>query len=279
MQDKVSGLGKKNEVAVYLKNKAKYLFLEQFLSTITKCQERGIYLTVKGKNGSRIIKKFVPFLFGFAVDTAEAYKLTGTRPGVRKCRLCESIPSNFHDNSVLSIRHSKEYVIYQRDGEKAWINKIFNLPQSEYYENLLIHNKKFSIQNISNPLHDHFLSNGRNLFQAVAYDMMHTLLKGLLQQIFMWTLVVISLCAKKRYNGLLMFEKSLEILDRRMKFFPLKQSIFPCEPHMFIQGVSPYIAGAKRSMSGASQAVMNATKLEAQKYLSILFQLMLSIGK
>lgn len=280
MLTKVNGIGKKKEVLLYLKNKCKLQFLETILKPILNAQKKGIYLTIKNSDplGPRLLKKFVPYLFGFSVDSAEGYKLTGTRPGERKCRLCESIPSDYLNNNI-KLRHSLQYYKYHKYGEIAWINKILGLPLSTQMEDILFHNHKYSIMNVENPLHEHFIPNGRNLFQAVQYDMLHTLLKGLLQQIFMWTLVVINICSKKRYNGILMYENNFHLLDARIKFFQVKNSIFPCEPHIFSQGVSPYLPSSKTTIQAASSGVMNATKLEAQKYLSIVFQLMISIGK
>lgn len=279
MIDKVQGIGKKQEIYIYLKNKAKFDFLRVFLKPIIESQKHGIYLTIKGANGKRIKHKFVPYLFGFSVDSAEGYKLTGTKPGGRKCRLCESLPSDYVDFEKIELRTSAEYIKYQSLGEKAWIKKILGKNISPKLNNILLHNKKFSIMNVANPLHDHFLPSGRNLFQAVQYDMLHTLHKGLLQQVFMWTLVIVYQCSKKRFRGQLKYENNFNLLDERIKYFSVKNSIFPCEPHVFNEGVSPYMPAAKGTASAGSKGVMNATKLEAQKYLSILFQLMLSIGK
>lgn len=282
MLTNINGIGKKNEVYLYLKNKCKLEFLNEFLKPILEAQKKGIYLTLKNNPAypgpPRILKKFVPYLFGFSVDSAEGYKITGTRPGGRKCRLCESIPSDYMDSNI-QLRHSLQYSKYQSFGETAWKQKILGYQLTSNMENILFHNHKFSIMNVKNPLHAHFLPNGRNLFQAVQYDMLHTLLKGLLQQIFMWTLVIINLCSKKRCKGSLLYENNFHLLDRRIKFFGVKKSIFPCEPHIFPQGVSPYLPSSKTTNQAASSGVMNATKLEAQKYLSIVFQLMISIGK
>jgi hypothetical protein len=112
--------------------------------------------------------------------------------------------------------------------------------------------------------------------------MLHTLMKGLLQSVFMWTLAVIQLISKKKVGPERRktdrYRNNLATLDVRITNFPIRNSIFPCKESCFTKGVSCFIPDSKSSTAALGSSGMNATKLEAQKYLSILFQLMICIG-
>ena len=146
---------------------------------------------------------------------------------------------------------------------------------------LLKHNEQYNIMNCKNPLHTYFELGDRNLFEAVPYDSLHTLNKGLLQNVLMWTLSIIYLVSnKKSGHGRSLrrhYSENLVMLDVRMRRFPIRQSILPCRGVSF-PGVSCFLPDSKSTWAYLSKQQMNATKLEAQKYLSILFQLCICIG-
>ena len=140
---------------------------------------------------------------------------------------------------------------------------------------LLSRNERYSIRNLMNPLHKYFELGNRNLFAAVPYDMLHTLNKGLLQNAFMWTLSVIYLVGEKKNTP--RYRHNLKVIDERIRRFPIRQSILPCQAVNF-PGVSCFIPESKSTKAYLTKQYMNPTKLEAQKYLSLLFQLIICIG-
>jgi hypothetical protein len=74
------------------------------------------------------------------------------------------------------------------------------------------------------------------------------------------------------------YRNNLATLDIRIKNFSIRNSAVPCKKACFTKGVSCFIPDSKSSTAALGSSGMNATKLEAQKYLSILFQLMICIG-
>ena len=157
----------------------------------------------------------------------------------------------------------------------AWLKNIMGVVLTPEETELLAQNERYSIRNLINPLHKYFELGGRNLFEAVPYDMLHTLNKGLLQNVFMWTLSVIYLVSQKRNT--VRYRHNLNVIDKRMRRFPIRQSILPCEAVNF-PGVSCFIPESKSTKAYLTKQYMNPTKLEAQKYLSLLFQLVICIG-
>ena len=148
-------------------------------------------------------------------------------------------------------------------------------------EMLLKHNETYNIMNCKNPLHTFFELGDRNLFEAVPYDSLHTLNKGLLQNVLMWTLSIIYVVSQKKsghgHNKRRHYSENLVKLDVRMRRFPIRQSILPCRGVSF-PGVSCFLPDSKSTLAYLNKQQMNATKLEAQKYLSLLFQLCICIG-
>ena len=161
----------------------------------------------------------------------------------------------------------------------AWCKKVAGQQLTEQEQKILKHNERYSIMNLTNPLHAYFKPGNRNLFEAVPYDMLHTLHKGLLQNVFMWALSIVYLISSKSARGgnSRHFANNLLLLDQRIRRFPIRQSILPCASYKF-HAVSCFIPDGKSSKSYLSKQYMNATKLEAQKYLSMLFQLTICIG-
>ena len=148
--------------------------------------------------------------------------------------------------------------------------------KTEEEKKVLRRNEDYSLRNLINPLHKYFKPGNRNLFQCVPYDMLHTLNKGLLQNTFMWTLSIIYLVSEKRVRQR-QYRHSLKVLDERMRRFPIRQSVLPCDAINF-PGVSCFIPEVKSTKAYLSKQYMNPTKLEAQKYLSLIFQLSICIG-
>lgn len=137
---------------------------------------------VLNANGGTVVKRFVPFLLGFSIDTEEGNRLCGFRAGKHKCRMCEGEAWNFNPLLINNERNSEVYQFYHRFGEAAWKKKMANLPLTPLEDQVFQHNTEFIVQNVNNPLHQHFLSTERNLFSSCPFDSLHTLLKWLNQR-------------------------------------------------------------------------------------------------
>ena len=157
-------------------------------------------------------------------------------------------------------------------GEKAWLKQIMDEPLTELDVSILEHNESYNVVNVKNELHKHFDLGDRDLFQSCPYDTLHTVLKGLLQECFMWTLAIVKMIGKAFPK----FATNLALLDDRIINFPRLHSIVPVGKHLFTDGLSRYVVD--KSTVALGKGSLNATKLEAQKLPAILFQMMLSIG-
>lgn len=86
----VTGKGNKKAVFKFLKAKAYYDYLDHLLQPIKEAQLNGVLLRI-GQGPLSCVKKIVPYVMMFSVDSAEGYELCGTTRGLLKCRLCEGI--------------------------------------------------------------------------------------------------------------------------------------------------------------------------------------------
>lgn len=100
----------------FMKQSAFLQYMNSVLQPLLQHEKEGCYLRVSRK--SNVVKKFVPFVLAFVVDSAEGYYICGTRAGKMKCRMCENITSDFNPNVVPSLRLSKDYKSYQEEGER-----------------------------------------------------------------------------------------------------------------------------------------------------------------
>ena len=171
------------------------------------------------------------------------------------------------------MRTSDQYRLHHELGEKAWLKEIMDIPLTENEQLILEHNALYNIHNVTNELHVHFDYGNRDLFQSCPFDTLHTVLKGLLQECFMWTLAVIKMIGALHPK----FSNNLAVLDDRIINFQRIHSINPVGDHLFREGMSRYVV--EKTTTNLGKGHMNATKLEAQKIPSAIFQLMLSIGK
>jgi hypothetical protein len=227
--DKISGEENKKEVCKYLKDKATLQFLSDLLKPLLDVQDSKPILLRIGSTEPPIFRKFVPYLAFFAVDAAEGYTLCGTTPGLHKCRKCEHLTHVFNPNICPKARVSSKYEAYQRHGEQAWFKKVLKQPTTAFDNNILAKNKGLNISNVDNPLHAHFRHGNRNLFSSVPFDTLHTVLKGLLQQVFMWTLSVIQIVSKLSPKGSI-YKNPFKELDKRIADFPRLHSVCPWGP-------------------------------------------------
>lgn len=227
--NRVSGIGNKKEVVKFLKQKATLLFLRDVLQPVLDIQDKTPIVLQIGRSNPSQYRKFVPYVAFFSVDAAEGYCICCTTPGLYKCRQCEQLTHLFDCSIVPKQRISVQYEKYQKLGEKAWIRKVLNSGLSGYDKKILEFNKTWNIANIGNPLHAHFTRGGRNLFSSVPYDTLHTLHKGLLQQVFMWTVSVIQLVGRvcQKHDK---YKNSFLELDKRIDNFPRLHSVSPWGP-------------------------------------------------
>ena len=227
--NKVVGVGKRKEVMKFLKNKATLQFLSDVLQPILDIQDNSPIVLRIGRSSPPQYRKFVPYLAFFSVDNAGGYCICCCTPGIHKCRQCELMTHVFDASFRPKLRTSTEYEVFNTLGEPAWVKKIMNDRINGDERNILSHNKSLNISNVQNPLHAHFRRGERNLFASVPFDTLHTLHKGLLQQVFMWTISVIELVGrisrtKETYKNCFME------LDKRIDNFPRLNSVSPWGP-------------------------------------------------
>lgn len=227
--DKISGIMNRSDACKFLKDKATLSFLAEMLQPILNVQDNAPIVLRIGRTDPPTYRKFVPYLGFFSVDAAEGYLICGCLPGLHKCRKCENVTHIFDPEKSPHPRLSKNYELYQRNGERAWMKKILKQELTPEENEVLARNKKLNIANVANPLHDHFRLGNRNLFSSVPYDTLHTMHKGLLQQVFMWTLSVIQLVGKNSRKGS-PFCNPFKELDKRIEDFPRLQSVSPWGP-------------------------------------------------
>lgn len=113
---KVSSKGKQNDILKYMKTMALLQFLDCVCKPLLEHADTGISLRVSSKPD--VVKKFVPFLLAFSVDSAEGYQICGTKAGHRKCRMCEALTYNFNPKEKPDIRTSNTYVSKQQSGHR-----------------------------------------------------------------------------------------------------------------------------------------------------------------
>lgn len=160
--------GRKKSIHKYLKHKALYTFIDQFLKPVLNTQRSGVYLKVRTAGGHFVTKKFVVYVLFFSIDTEEGNRLCGTYLGQHKCRMCEGSAWDFNTGTMGALRNGKFYEMYQKIGDTAFLKSMLDLPLTVEESDVLAHNKEFSVINVANPLHRHFKPGNRNVFQGTA---------------------------------------------------------------------------------------------------------------
>ena len=116
LMNKVSSKGNKKDVFRNMKQASTLQYLDTVLQPLLQHLHAGVSL---GVSKSNVIKKFVPFVLAFSVDSAEGYTICGTRPGKLKCRMCESVTSDFNPRINVPLRKSELYSMFQQRGYRC----------------------------------------------------------------------------------------------------------------------------------------------------------------
>jgi hypothetical protein len=159
---------------------------------------------------------------------------------------------------------------------------MLNIPRSQQEKTLLDLNKEHSISNIANPLHRHFRDSylpGRfDLLQCMLFDKLHTVLKGIVEYTYTWAAACVKIYEKLDPTDQKKYRHAMATLDRRVKNFPINNSVCPFGTHRFHEGVSSMFKDTKKSKNNLEKAVMSSGNVPAYKLPSLLWQTMLSIG-
>ena len=101
------------------------------------------------------------------------------------------------------------------------------------------------------------------------YDKLHTVLKGIVELCLRWSVGLVIAIAKIDK----IYEHSLGVLDKKIKLFPIGQSITPFGNHRFNKGISIlFNESTNRDLKSLNAAIGKGGRLEAQRIPNLLWQ-------
>ena len=101
------------------------------------------------------------------------------------------------------------------------------------------------------------------------YDKLHTVLKGIVELCLRWSVGLVIAIAKIDK----IYEHSLGLLDKKIKHFPIGQSITPFGNHRFNKGISIlFNESTNRDLKSLNAAIGKGGRLEAQRIPNLLWQ-------
>jgi hypothetical protein len=112
----------------------------------------------------------------------------------------------------------------------------------------------------------------------LTFDKLHTLLKGIVEYTFTWAAACVKIYEKLDPSENKKYRHAMATLDRRVKNFPIHNSVCPFGSYKFHEGVSSMFKDTKKSKNNLERAVMSSGNIPAYKLPSLLWQTMLSIG-
>ena len=117
---KVLTSGFRSTVFGWMKKKSDICFLAKLLQPILDIQQNGFVFFQIGRGENARTIKFVPYLYCFSLDTAEARTITGTTMGPKKCRMCERNCGDFSMHLPPIVRDATQLKLCQQLGETVW---------------------------------------------------------------------------------------------------------------------------------------------------------------
>lgn len=242
-----------------------------------------------GRDPCILAKLYIIVFLSWANDNEEAYKLGGISMQNRDCpcrfctvsrnemhtssqRLC---PNNLRDANLAKALTDKCQAVFIKEMRRPLqtrLNRYFTVDELQILQDCKDQGYKLG-SNCCHELFEYVQSRRiTNLFIAQVPDLMHTCLKGIIEQNFRFGMTNVWLWNRKS-------NACLAKLDIRMKNAFINQAIQPFSKKIpFPKGVSHFFKKTRSSPGGIEKSSMSGGGLESQSTGDLLFWFMFAVG-
>ena len=192
-----------------------------------------------------------------------------------KCRLCKS--DNVGAITVTQLRVDIETELVGINGEFGLFKNAIDKKPTDTVKNVAIICKQNNIkpgrQNLMNLIRWQTNRGIMTFHQLFNPDYLHTVLKGVFENVITWTIQIIKENAKldKRFDDAILH------LDNRLKYFPYQQSLRVTRDCRFGEGISKLFKTSTIASADKGTGFMYGS-IEAWKLVPLLFQLLWCIN-
>jgi len=272
--------------------KAMDSYIFRVMEPILQYQHCGLKVRIGKDLDSSVIQNMVPYFSHSMGDSAAQHGIAGVSPMAMcsPCRCCMTFDCSVISKKQLIVPRNQDMMAHLSTHlEALQITRTIKGLKGSITRRLTITEKKMQRQGkecnvlpgrMKLPqLHMHVPKDFNNFYMALSVDLLHTLLKGMLEYIASWVLQIVLAISKSKNHMFTLFKGCAKRLDALMSAFPRFHALFPVKWHRFPKGATSFMKSEalKGGKPGAGVGMFSGG-FPAWHFPTMLFQMLCCFG-